>query len=500
MMATIQKHPDWLLGIEALYQTSQIAVPVTDVLSNALRLDAGLYASEGYQARHDFELSGLKEITLGEACSEIFDPPLFKRTYTKKEYGISYINSSELQEAMPDLTKRYISKETKNIDLYVIDDEDILITAAGTVGNVVIATVDLAGTAGTSDIMRLRTREEYFGTVAAALLSPYGQFLLTGYQYGSVVQRIRAHQISQIKMPLLPRSLREKLTCLIRENCTLRVKANALLKQAEDEMKFTCKLPDLSELSTSNVLNNGGEATTFSWSSSQRLTMSGQFGTLRLDATYHEPTACALAKYILSRRDGKTLDKVLLSVRNSALRKRIYVDEEDQGVPLIGGKQLIQLRPSEVKYLSKALTRNVLNETVKKGWTLVSCGGTLGRIQFVHRNHEGWAASQHVMRLIPNTEQVSPGYLYSFLSSPYGQIQLQQRSYGSVIPEIRDFQFNSIVICLPDDRGKSIHKKVIKAFDARADARIAEDKAVDLFMSAIRDGKKATEFTWGEDY
>lgn len=500
MTSAVQMSTDWFPDIAAFNQSSQIAIPITDVLSNSLRLDAGLYASEGYQIRHAFEQSKFNSISLLDTCSKIYEPSAFKRTFTAEEFGIPFVTSSELMEAKPNLTRRYISKDTKNLNLCLIKRNEILITAAGTIGNIAIATSDLEGIAVTSDVMHLQPYEDFLGTIYAALLSSFGQFLLKQFQYGSVIQHVKSHQISQIKIPLFPMKLREELTALIRKTCHLRVKANDILKESEQELKETVKLPELSELRIDNLLENGGEATTFSCSSAQRLAMNGQFGTLRLDATYHEPTACALAKYILSRRDGKTLDQVLLKVRNSTLRKRIYVDEEEQGVPLIGGKQLIQLRPAEIKYLSKILTRNILNETVEKGWTLVSCGGTLGRIQFVHRNHEGWAASQHVMRLIPNMEEVFPGYLFSFLSSPYGQIQVQQRSYGSVIPEIRDFQFNSIAICIPDDRGESIHNKVIKAFDARADARIAEDSAVELFMNAIRNGKEATESMWGGVY
>lgn len=160
----------------------------------------------------------------------------------------------------------------------------------------------------------------------------------------------------------------------------------------------------------------------------------------------------------------------------------------------------MQLRPNEIKFLSKTLTRNIKAERVEAGWILVACGGTIGRALLVHRNFEGWCASEHVMRLVPDKTKVFPGFLYAFLSSPYGQAQLSPQTHGSVIIQIRDFEFESIAIPIPEDRGESIHTKVVKAFDARADASLAEDKAIELFMAAIRDGKDSVELAWGRDY
>jgi len=119
---------------------------------------------------------------------------------------------------------------------------------------------------------------------------------------------------------------------------------------------------------------------------------------------------------------------------------------------------------------------------------------------FVHRNFERWAVSQHVMRLIPNQAEIWPGYLYAFLASPYGQLQVSQRAYGSVIPEIRDFQFYSIAIALPGDRGEDIHDHVVQAFNCRADALSLEDEAIRLFEAAIEEGKQVTEEKWGQEY
>ena len=160
----------------------------------------------------------------------------------------------------------------------------------------------------------------------------------------------------------------------------------------------------------------------------------------------------------------------------------------------------MQQRQKGTKLLSRALTRNLDRELVHRHWVLVTCGGTMGRTMFVHRNYENWVASEHVMRVVADESKCFPGYLYAFLNSPYGRTQIDQRIHGSVIQQIRDFEFESIVMPLPDDKGLLIHEKIVEAFDARADALESENDAIDLFDSAIKRGRELTEAEWGSEY
>jgi type I restriction enzyme S subunit len=314
-----------------------------------------------------------------------------------------------------------------------------------------------------------------------------------------VVESIYEADVSGLLVPVLPRRLRDHLTEIVQQVATLRSEGNGLLDQAEAEVQRQCGLPNVADISPTQRVDTLSNAQVFNLLSDEVYGRENRFGSVRLDATYYDRLATKLHKVILDA-GGKELGSVLLGVRNSRLRKRLYVDDPSDGVPMIGGKQLMQIRPADVNYLSKALTRNLQEETVRTGWTLVSCGGTLGRTMFVHRNCEGWAVSQHVMRLLPDESQIWPGYLYAFVASPYGQIQVAQRAYGSVIPELRDFQFHSIAIAVPPDRGQAVHGIVVRAFDCRADALALENEAIRLFEAAIEEGRDATEEKWGREY
>jgi type I restriction enzyme S subunit len=484
----------------AVHPIEAFTVPSDAVFKSGCRLEGSFYGSDGYRAARAMFHSGFKLEKLG-SFAEVRWPGIFARRYVQDPaVGIPFLTTSDVVEAKPP-HRRYISAAlTVGLAGVTVSAGDILVTRSGTVGKVVLCTKNHAGSAVSEDALRvLPTSGSIRGLLYCYLQSPAGQFLVVRSKSGSVVEHLYEDDLRDQLIPVLPLKLRTRLTELVEGMSRLRVEANGLLDEAEGEIQIQCGLPNLSDLEASTTSGSLSGARVFIVRSDEVFGPENQFGAVRFDATYYDPLAARLRKVILGS-GGKQLSGVLREVRNSGLRKRMYVDDPSVGVPMIGGKQLMQVRISDVSYLSKALTRNLHEETVRAGWTLVSCGGTLGRTLFVHRNLEGWAVSQHVMRLLPDESQVWPGYLYAFVASPYGQIQVAQRAYGSVIPELRDFQFDSIAIAVPPDRGRAIHDTVVRAFDCRADALALENEAIRLFEAAIEQGRDATEEKWGREY
>ncbi|WP_417385611.1 hypothetical protein [Gimesia sp.] len=482
------------------------AAASSEVYSGSHRMDGEYYGDDGYRARQAVVRSRFPTKALHDLV-DVYWPGTdgsyseYKRIYVDdKAYGVPFLSTSQMLLARFDDVKYVTRMLTGSMANLIVHAGQILLSVSGTIGNTVITNRDFDGLCVSNDAMRLNPREpEGLGLLFCFLQSQAGRFLLTRNKAGGVVEHLYVDDVSSLPVPVLPKRLCMELTELVAKSNELRARGNQLIDEAIADVQHQCYLPDMNHFMPGRTSN--AEPLTFIHSAKSRLfPENAGFGERRLDATYHEPAAVALAKYIFSHDRGCELGDVLAAVRNSTLRKRNYVDDPELGVALIGGKQLMQWRPQGVKYLSKALTRNLGNETVEDGWTLVSCGGTLGRTMFVHRNFDGCAPSQHVMRLVPDTASVFGGFIYAFLASPYGQVQIAQRSYGSVIQEIRDFQFKSIAISLPDDRGELIHEKIVRAFDARADAHDIEDRALNLFETAIERGKTYTEAEWGSEY
>ena len=501
-MSGERQRPDPFDQLRRYQQPDSFAVTAAEASQGDRRLTATFYSEAGYKARKSLENSGFRLRRIDEVAAT-FQPSIFKRCYVDDaEHGVPYLTGAALLEATPPRTTFLSRNRTGSLKELLVEPGTLLVTDSGTIGRVVFATSDLNGWATTNNAIRVRTiaggwPAEY---LYVCLQSALGQDLLTRNTYGSVVDHIEPAHINAIEFPELPRALVQELVTLLADCNTLRTKANRQLTEIEGDVHRSCFLPELSSLRPRNRLPKAGGADAFWVRSQDRFSASVVFGELRLDAPYHTPTAVSLRRNILDHESGLTLGEIIDGVRNSGLRKRVYVEDASLGVQMLGGKQLMQMRPSDVKYLSKVLTRNLPRESVHEGWTLVSCGGTVGRTLFVHRNLEGTVLSQHVMRVIPNKKKVWPGFIYAFLASPYGQLQIQQRAYGSVIPELRDFQFKSIALRLPKDKGEAIHHKVVQAFDDRADAKAKEDSALGLFMSALANGRAYVESEWGKEY
>jgi type I restriction enzyme S subunit len=482
------------------------AASLNEVNSGSHRLEALFYGDSGYRAMQTLHKAAFAFERLGNLAQVYWPGSSYsyeemKRTEVHEDYGIPFMSTAEMLQARL-VTDSYVSRlQEVSLDRLFVASGSILVSRSGSIGNTVIVTEDVANTYVPDHALRLTPyKPEYCGLLYTFFQSQSGQFLITRNKSGGVIESIYEEDLRSLTVPVLPQPLRIELSRQVGNSCKLRVKANRLLDDAQEQVQRSCYLPDLKSFTSVSSFGNDSSAKIFVRPAHESFSGNRGFGEIRLDATYHEPVAISVAKQILQSESGTTLGSVVQGVRNSSLRKRIYVDDAAQGISLIGGKQLLQWRPMGVKYLSKVLTRNLAKETLQDGWTVVSCGGTLGRALFVHKNIDGWAASQHVMRLIPDKSKIFPGFLYAFIASPYAQVQIQQRLYESVINEIRDFQFKSIAIRVPADKGEAVHDTVVRAFDLRAEARAAEDRAIALFEEALHRGRSYVESEWGSEY
>lgn len=126
-------------------------------------------------------------------------------------------------------------------------------------------------------------------------------------------------------------------------------------------------------------------------------------------------------------------------------------------------------------------TRIAQQLTLRENMTLVTCSGTIGRVALVGRHWKGWTASQHIMRIVPASEDIA-GYLYIWLSSEWANPLIVRNSYGAVIDENDDRQLSAVPVPLLADPAaqKEINGLALEASELRSEA-------YDLEQSALRD-------------
>ncbi|MEB3219783.1 MAG: restriction endonuclease subunit S [Nostocales cyanobacterium 94392] len=152
---------------------------------------------------------------------------------------------------------------------------------------------------------------------------------------------------------------------------------------------------------------------------------------------------------------------------------RNYVDDPNYGVPFLGSTDILAADLSNLPLLSKKKVVSCPELLIDKGWTLITCSGTIGRMVYSRSDMKGMAGSQHFMRVVPDPDKILPGYLYAYLSSHFGLPIVVSGTYGAIIQHIEP----SHIADLPVPRlGEDIERKVHELIDEAAQSRATASK------------------------
>lgn len=180
------------------------------------------------------------------------------------------------------------------------------------------------------------------------------------------------------------------------------------------------------------------------------------------------------------------LSTVTSGIFHAGREARLWVEDVAHGVLFMGSSDIRVADFSALPLIAKRqVERNPLF-TLGSGWTLITRSGTIGRMAYARPDMDGMACSEHVLRVVPRTERIPPGYLYAFMSSCYGVPLVVSGTYGAIIQHIEPEHIAE----LPVPRFEpAFENEVAKAVDAAAAERVAASKyrsaALDLFQAKI---------------
>jgi len=164
--------------------------------------------------------------------------------------------------------------------------------------------------------------------------------------------------------------------------------------------------------------------------------------------------------------------------------KRNYVDKFPGAVPFLGGSNITELITETGKWF-RPDDPHINQLKVEAGWILVTRSGSTGIVSMVPPAWNGFAMSEHVIRIIPNEKDLSGEYIYAFLKSNLGQLELAKGIFGSVIEEISPESILEINILVP--KNKKTFEKIdvgIKASQKSRDQAIQGDKEAIEFLES----------------
>lgn len=394
-----------------------VSLPISHLASGDRRLEASVYLSDGFTARLAIEHASFPVSLLGE-IAQIWQPSRLKGITVSRSDGAPFLAPGQVFSIWPRATKWLAPEQTPHLDSRWGSDDCILVTCSGTVGNALKVYAPHGGHILTHDLMRVEIDEPALRDyVYLFLRTRAGRAMMRGSQYGTIIKHLEVEHLEDLPVPRLDH-LVEDSHRHVSSVYAKRDEAYRLDRAAWDRLSVAMPVrPDV---------RSDGQFT---------VAASQLFGERRrLEATAHSPSAELVAEtYTLNAAEVVPLSS-LAEVRLKGRFKRIY---GETGTPYLDSKPIFQVNPGIEKILTPATKIDFDSLMVRAGWLLMARSGTVGPTVLANPWHEDKVITEHILRIIPDTERIRAGYVQAVLShEELGQPLVTSLAYGTSVPEL----------------------------------------------------------------
>lgn len=183
----------------------------------------------------------------------------------------------------------------------------------------------------------------------------------------------------------------------------------------------------------------------------------------------------------------KPLSEVTANIFLGNIFSRIWVKDKQHGVPYLAASDTVLANLDTGQFLAKKQAIDMPQLVLKKGWTLVTCSGTLGNTSYTNDNYVGRIATHDLIRVMPDEKKLPGGYVYAFLSGRYGYFQITQSQFGGVVKHINATQAGQIQIpILPRNLVETVDNKIKESARLREEAADALNRAITFLQSSFK--------------
>lgn len=184
------------------------------------------------------------------------------------------------------------------------------------------------------------------------------------------------------------------------------------------------------------------------------------------------------------RATKEPLSNLTQGIFHAGRESRLWVDSEEHGVRFLSSSEIQLADLSYLPFISKKQVASNLNFTINRDWTLITRSGTIGRMAYAKSDVDGFACSEHVMRVAPDSEKVRPGYVFAYLSSKFGVPLVVSGTYGSIIQSIEPHHISDLPVPRLGNVESAVHDLVQRAADLRVEAGSVLKEASLNYLSA----------------
>ena len=445
-----------------------------------LRMDASHFNATLLRGLDLLNESGMQIVKLDSIVSSVFMPSRFRRIYVDEAEGLPFLQGSHVVQFRPTDVKFLSKNSYKNIDDLVVKAGWIFVTRSGTVGRITICPQEWDGWTATEDIIRILPDEDKCpsGYLYAFLASALGQIQLTTQIHGAVIDHLTEQNVKDVLVPIptteADKEILRSADMEMRKAVSGRSEASVMLSATIDRMP---KPKQISPVSRTEHFSLPSPYLDQSVNS-------------RMDASSYSPALVRALQTLQNyRMPVVPLGTIVSNVFMPPRFKRIYVEPEN-GYPFLQGSHVVHFQPAGIKYLSTKAYSRIDEFIVKCGWIFVTRSGTVGRITICPQEWDGWTATEDIIRILPDEDKCPSGYLYAFLASALGQIQLTTQIHGAVIDHLTEQNVKDVLVPVPKtkkdfDMVESIDEAIKEAFEVRSRAVTHVENAVDLLKRRL---------------
>jgi hypothetical protein len=452
-------------------------VPLRALDSPWFRLDAAHYRDEFLNAIARVSGGKFETRKLG-ALAKAFVPLRMRLTLVDSPHaGAPYLRAHDAFAIRPSSSRFVAKARSRDYESLLLNEGMILTPSSGrNLGPMAYVGKYLTGFAMT-DIIRIVPADGDLGFyLLAYLLTDTAQTLIRRGRTGTTVDHLAPNDLLDIDVPWLDEPLRVALGANMR-------RAESLLQEAR------VQLDDFSTLlhRESGLPESLPDADYISRTCGDAFTVSSRTLSLRLDAASHDPITLECREQI--RRSGGISLADAASLKTLARYRRYYIDPPN-GRPVLSGRQMLQLRPVNLRHISDRSFDRPEDFVLGTGSTIFTCDGrsedALGAPAYVMSVWNGWMASEHVMRADPKND-LGAGYLYLALASPWVQRQLKARATGSVIDALEPEEISDVMLPFPRQAVReAVNRGAIRAWDMISESIDLSSKTAAQFEDMMR--------------
>ncbi|MDB9739819.1 N-6 DNA methylase, partial [Candidatus Pelagibacter sp.] len=169
----------------------------------------------------------IKYEKLEDLCIEIYTPPRTARIYVGKEFGVPFLSGSNITQYIPQNLKFISRSQTKDLNKYIVNTGDIVITRVGTMGIIRLISDDLDNYAVSDNINIIRIDKNKIDPeyIYAMLQSNFGFASLSKISKGSVQHYNDPKELKKIDIPIYQNKIYKKIVNEIKLSESNRINA-----------------------------------------------------------------------------------------------------------------------------------------------------------------------------------------------------------------------------------------------------------------------------------